>query len=672
MAAVLLFALSAHILVKKVSFSNVCVSFFVFVFFLIEVVNLFTSSWPIQSKVLAVLPESFIPLASLLFGIAYRRKEPLRGMPAAIKALAFLALLFPVSAVLLPDGYFFPSPVAINDTLVLGVAGYWFYFGIMLYCIVAMFNLEATFRVITGVDRWKIKFEVIGFGAILSVLVFYYSQSLLYHGIKLDFIPARSGVFIISALLIFYSRLFRGNGISITVSRYILYRSFAALIVGGYMISLGLIGAEVKYFGITFGGGIIVFVAFAAGILMALLFLSEQFRREIKVFIGKNFFAQKHDYRVVWLSFTDRLAGCQTLEEVEDSILATFMDVFGLRGAALYLYSKGRGAYVLSSRRFMSSAADEARFSSGLVSYFLEKDRVFNPDDGEYTPTDEEASFFRGAGACLAAPLAAGSELPGFIVLGKQLVPEKLTYEDFDVMKRLAKQSSVALKIFRLSEELAQAREVAAVAKMSSFVIHDLKNLTSSLSLMLENSKDHISNPEFQKDMVLTVRNTLTKMLDLIRRLKKAPDKNALKPEPADLYDLVKSTADEISKSGGGRTAIVCGGTHVSARVDTEEIKKVIINLLLNSIEAAGADGRISLETGKLDGHAFIRAKDNGCGMSRDFIQNGLFRPFVTTKKKGLGIGLYQCKQIIEAHGGKIEVESERDRGTTFTIYLPV
>ena len=58
--------------------------------------------------------------------------------------------------------------------------------------------------------------------------------------------------------------------------------------------------------------------------------------------------------------------------------------------------------------------------------------------------------------------------------------------------------------------------------------------------------------------------------------------------------------------------------------------------------------------------------------MSQEFVQQRLFKPFQSTKNKGLGIGLYQCKTIVEAHGGKIEVESDEDKGTTFRIALPL
>ena len=110
---------------------------------------------------------------------------------------------------------------------------------------------------------------------------------------------------------------------------------------------------------------------------------------------------------------------------------------------------------------------------------------------------------------------------------------------------------------------------------------------------------------------------------------------------------------------------------HVKARFDKEEISKVIINLIINAFEATDYKGEIEIVVGEESDMGFVKVSDNGCGMSRHFIEHHLFKPFQTTKKKGLGIGLYQCKTIIEAHSGKLKVNSEEGRGTDFFIYLP-
>ncbi len=92
----------------------------------------------------------------------------------------------------------------------------------------------------------------------------------------------------------------------------------------------------------------------------------------------------------------------------------------------------------------------------------------------------------------------------------------------------------------------------------------------------------------------------------------------------------------------------------------------------MNANDASGEGEQITVATRCRENWAEISVRDNGCGMSREFIEKSLFRPFQTTKKQGMGIGLYHCKTIVEAHGGRIEVESEEGRGTTFRVLLPM
>jgi len=106
--------------------------------------------------------------------------------------------------------------------------------------------------------------------------------------------------------------------------------------------------------------------------------------------------------------------------------------------------------------------------------------------------------------------------------------------------------------------------------------------------------------------------------------------------------------------------------------LDREQMAKVVTNLVLNASEASAPSGEIRIETSQNNGWAVLQVADKGCGMASEFLNRALFRPFQTTKKKGLGIGMFQSKMIVEAHGGRIEVESEVNKGTTFRVLLPI
>jgi putative PEP-CTERM system histidine kinase len=435
---------------------------------------------------------------------------------------------------------------------------------------------------------------------------------------------------------------------------------------------LGLLGGGMRYLGVAASTEVTVFLAFITGIILLLALFSGRLRRKISVLIRKNFFRHKYDYRTEWLRYTESLASCNSLHEVRHKILAVYAETFGLKGASLFMRrEEGNVFYPVAWQGSAYHKNAELRASDRLINYFNGKERVYNPADGEHEPTDEEKSFVEQYGAGLMVPLNVNDAVAGIIVFGGQLSRETYIYEDYDLMKTLAREASLTLANFQLSEELAETREVAAVARISSFVIHDLKNHTSSLSMMLGNAAEHIDNPEFQQDMLRTLKGTVARMRELIQKLRNLPEKQSLQTSPVELRTLAAAEVESLKKFTP-ELDLACGGVDVVAVADREEMRKVILNLLLNACEATDGKGVVRIETGRNGNAARIRVVDDGCGMHPEFVENHLFKPFRTTKKKGLGIGLYQCRQIVEDHGGRIEVQSSPQKGTAFTVRLPL
>jgi hypothetical protein len=216
----------------------------------------------------------------------------------------------------------------------------------------------------------------------------------------------------------------------------------------------------------------------------------------------------------------------------------------------------------------------------------------------------------------------------------------------------------------RLTEQLARSREMEVMGRVSAFVLHDLKNHVYTLSLMAENARKYIAIPEFQKDMVDSLGSTVGKMKILISQLKGLPDRQTLKRAPAGLLTLARESTKLLR-----REQLAFMGEDARVLVDAEEMGKVILNLCLNALEASPDGGAVTVSAGATP-EPFVRVVDQGAGIEPEFLRNGLFEPFKSTKAKGMGIGLYQCKQIVEAHGGRIEVRSELGEGSEFTVWL--
>jgi len=620
-------------------------------------------------KRVSLVAESLLPGLWLLFSLTYSRKE-YREISVFWKAALFISALPLLFVISLPLNLFFYFPdMEIEQMMFLGNAGYYFYLFILLYAVLTLLNLEGTLRASSGSIRWRIKHMLIGAGGIMASLVFYYSNALLYRSIDTSLQPVRETIVIISSLLIMISifrQAFPKDGIY--VSRGIFYRSFTLMIVGVYLLGLGIMGAGMRYFGENFGRYLSIVIVFAGTLALTAALFSETLRRKVKVFIDKNFYRDKYDYRTQWLQFTQRISSTKSFDELLSAVLEGFASAIGSKTRSLWLYNSVSDIFYQAQPRDTSAYSFTLKGRSSLIAYFKEKVWIFNIEDEDYNILEENKEFFEKTNASLVVPFMSDGSVTGFIALGKSL-SDIYTYEDYDLLKTLARQAVSAIMNARLAEELAEAREMEALGRVSSFVLHDLKNLASTLSMSAENALDNINNPEFQKDMLKNLSSSVDKMRGLIRKLSDMPKKVELNLQTVDLVPLLKDTVKPFS-NGKTKVGVECPEQLIS-RIDREEIKKVIINLLLNAVEAANG-GNVNVKISTDNGMACITVSDNGCGMSEEYIEKYLFKPFHTTKKKGLGIGLYQCKSVVEAHNGSIKVKSREGAGTDISVYLPL
>lgn len=638
----------------------------------LELFDLLSLSNPEQIyfwKKFSLTAEAILLPAWLWFAMTYARLDgartistPLRLMLAASPLLAIFAFIMPIRSMIHSPNF------ATGKVIFLGNYGFIFYILMIAYLVAALIQLEQILVHTTSTSRWKIKFELLGAGSFLAMLIIYYSQGLLFRAINMQMAPMRTTVLIVAIAMIFYARLKRCSGsVNVHISQQIACRSVVLLAVGMYIIFLGFVGEGMKYFGGGFQRAMIFTFVFFIGLGLFIILLSETIRRRVTVFIHKNFYRNKYDYRNQWLQFTERLSSSDTSDNLLHSIVSEFCDTFGMGTGSLFIINQERDTYQHAAGISMddndtSFGTNDSAIQSLTGSRWI----VDLRDNVTATENDRHRAFFRGADACFIIPLFMNETVDGFIIMGRpHNIGEIYTHEDFDLMRTLAKQASSALLNLRLSDQLACSRELAAIGKVSTFVMHDLKNLVSAISLLLENAQEHITVPAFQKDLLMSLGNTVIKMRAIISRLKHLPDKNSLQLTDVDLLQMAHDTAAMIS----GRTLEVMG-KRVIAEADREELQKVALNLMLNAVESTEGNTPVIVEVGE-NGSPFIRVKDEGCGITESFKQHVLFKPFTSTKKQGMGIGLYQSKQIIEAHGGRIEVESSIDQGSEFTVWLP-
>ncbi|WP_205743261.1 XrtA/PEP-CTERM system histidine kinase PrsK [Geobacter sp. FeAm09] len=619
-------------------------------------------------KKYALTAESLLPPFWILCSLTFARRSGPWKVGLMLKVAIASTFLFSVLPQVLPLNAFFYAPDFPGERLLfLGNAGFFFYIGVMACLVVALVNFEATLTNASPEALWKIKFELIGLGTILAVQIFYYSQALLYRSLNMNYLPLRSFMYLVAAALMAYSLVCRRGNVRIQVSRQVAFKSVVLFAVGVYLVALGLLGEGMKYLGGAFPRTMTITLAFLAGIALLILLLSERVKREVKVVLHKNFYQNKHDYRTQWLRFTEQLSTSRSGEELLQRILAAYCDIFGIEGATLFLYEEEQGGYCARAYYEMDPMPVTITPDNPLVGFMGERAWVVNVKDAAPEIVDENGRFFVENNISFIVPLFDGERIEGFITLGRVIKQDEVyIYEDYDLMKTIARQASQAILHQRLSDEIAQAREMEAIGNVATFVVHDLKNLVATLSLIVDNAAKYMQNPDFQKDMLTSLGNTAEKMRVLIGRLKNLGDKNLLNLHPVDLLELVDRTAHLVA---GGR--ITVSGNNEKVIADGGEIQKVVMNLLINAVEASDREQPIHAEIDDKEGMPYIRISDQGCGMSDHYLRTKLFKPFKTTKKQGLGIGLYQCRKIVESHGGRIEVSSLEGSGSVFTVWFP-
>ena len=608
-----------------------------------------------------------IPLF-ILFSLAHARDFQLAEMSWLQRLLLLSALAFAFLGIWQPVAFYYLPPDSLDfQYLLLTLPGFYFYLGIMVFLIIALVNLEATLRQAKQSIRWQIKFEIIGLGAILAVLILFYSHGLLFGSLNMQLVPARSAVIILGIIFMAFSRIKRGGGVRIALSRKMALNSIVLFAVGLYLLGIGLLSGGMKHLGISFRDSLLVFIAFISGLGLLILILSESVRRRVKVVLHKHFYRDKFDYRNQWQDFIKRLAGSRSSQDLYKGILSNFLETFGMGFGALYLKKHNDTVYNSVCALGMDPGNIYFDARDKFVRYMAERKWIVDARKECPDLTGEQKTMFDHWKICFGIPLFQKDEVMGFIILGNAMNPSEIyNYEDYDMMKAMASQTSWAIMNIRLAEQLAAAREMEAAGRVAAFTLHDLKNMVYALSLMLDNARKHIDNPDFQQDMLESLSSTVDRMNRLISQLAELPGRPAPQKHDTDLLSLAgeaqKQLADARIRLKGNKTLV---------QADPQQLHKVMVNMLINALEADRDNGSVCLEVGQNDKEVFFRVSDSGCGIPDEFLRNRLFAPFMSTKKSGVGIGLYQSRNIVQDHGGRIEVKSNEGQGSVFTVWIP-
>ena len=535
-----------------------------------------------------------------------------------------------------------------------------------------MLLVEQAYRNKTAQERWAIKFVCLAIGGMFAYDFYLYSHAMLFREVDPDIWAARGVVNALTVPLIALSMTRAKSWSSpLAVSRRAMFHSAALFGSAIYLLAMGSAGYYLRYFGGNWGTVMQVTFLFGALLLLAGILFSGTFRAWLKVFISKHFYSYGYDYREEWMRFTRTLSeGGDNLGERAIQAVAALVESPGGQ-----LWQRRESGAFEPVAAWQVPGIDTVEPGDSALCRFLERTQ-WVIDLGEVVTEPEKydglelpqwlREYPRG---WLVVPLMMGSRLFGFVVLQTARSPIKLNWEVIDLLDIAGSQAASYLAQQEAANALMVARQFESFNRMSTFVVHDLKNLVSQLSLMNANAEKHKHNPEFQADMLETVSLSVQKMKLMLQKLSRTDLQE--KPAPLAVDAVVRQAmAQKAAFVPRPQLEVVDAGLRVLA--DRERLERVLGHLIQNAIEATPKDGSVTIRLARAGEAVQIEIADTGEGMSEEFIRERLFKPFESTKSAGMGIGVFESREYINELGGRLEVSSRPSSGTTFNVILPL
>lgn len=547
----------------------------------------------------------------------------------------------------------------------------------LLLAVLGLILIENLFRNTRPDGIWGIKFLVFGAGCIFVYDFYLYSDALLFGHVNADLFDARGAVNALAApLLAVAAARNRSWAIELHVSRAAVFHTTTVVGSGAYLVAMAAAGYSLR----TIGGewGVLLQALFLTGAVLVLLIalFSGSARARLRYVISRNFYSYKYDYRHEWRRLIARMSSPEG--QLQDRAIRAMADILDCPAGALWQRSPAGDAYHPAAGWNFPDHLPVLPADAPLVRFLAERSWIVDLDEiggqpERYAGLALPDWFDRMPKPWIVAPIAHGQGLEAVLVLSQPRARKPLSGEDFELLKVVSRQLASYLAEEAALRRLVDTQQLEGFNKRFAFLIHDIKNITSQLSLMLSNAERHGSNPEFQADAMRTVRNAVEKMSKLLGQLRadRADAAPETRPAPAALA-LEPLVRRAVASWLGGQPAVAieAAAPSAAALVDPDAFEQVVAHLVQNAVEAAGPGGHVLLRLSVDPQYASLEIIDDGPGMDAAFIRNELFRPLATTKKSGSGLGAYQARELVRAMGGHLEVKSAPCAGATFRVSL--
>ncbi len=465
----------------------------------------------------------------------------------------------------------------------------------------------------------------------------------------------------------------RNTGWTIRLSRTVAFRSIGLVAALAYLGVVILSAYALQSLGGAWARAIPPIVLLAAAVAFGLVMVSPETRAWMNVMLTKHLFAHRYDYRAEWLRFTDTLGipgpGAPTLDL---RVVKAVADIVKAPGGVLLLPTHdgfncgARWGWEGSRPPLESGSADLVRrLATGRI-VELGPLRRGHGDSAEIAAIPDWILSDPSAWAIV--PLVHFDRLAGAVLLERPLVSRALDWEDFDLLRLAGRQVASYLAEANAQEALSDAARFDEFNRRFAFIMHDIKNLVSQLTLVTRNAERHADKPEFRADMIATLQASTARMNDLLARLSQHNTGRTEEPRAVHLTQIAKTLGSAFRKR---HQVVVRGDAEAVALADPARLEQALSHLVQNAIDASPPEEPVTLSVVRRGSEMGIEVADRGPGMTADFVRGSLFRPFASTKKGGFGVGAYEARAIVSAMGGRIGIVTTPGDGTRMTIWLP-
>ena len=549
---------------------------------------------------------------------------------------------------------------------------------IFVQLVTAIFFLvlvEQLYRLLPPQSRWGLKPFCLALAAASVFDLYLFADAFLFGLIDRDIWSIRglAHALVLPLIAISASRV-PDWAIRLAVSRELVFHSTALAASGLYLLIVAGAGYYVRYFGGDWGRALQVTLLFSALLLLGVVVVSGAQRARLKVFLNKHLFPYRYDYRAEWLKFTKALSAPDDRRDLGQAVVSALADLVESAGGGMWL-DNGQGHFVMRARLNTPESSVAEPADSAFCRFLAVEGWVFNLEEyrmrpkkyGGLTPPKWLSEM---DDAWLIVPLIAGESMIGFVVLLTPRTPVEVNWEVLDLLKTAQRQAASYIARMQAAEALIDAQKFDAFNRMSAFVVHDLKNLVAQLSLMLKNAERHKENPEFQADMLETVVHVEQKMRGLMLQLQnKASIERDRAVELGGMLERIRKQREQVKPA----VKLALADRPLWVRANPERLERVVGHIVQNALDATDGAGMVNASLREAEcSFALLQVQDTGCGMKLEFIQEKLFKPFQSTKKSGMGIGVFEARQYLRELGGDIQVTSAPGHGTTMELKLPL